>query len=234
MTTTTSSADPQDVIAVVGGTGPQGSGLALRIGRAGYRVILGSRSAERAEVKAEELRGLGVETVTGANNEDACDAASVILVAVPFEGHDELVASLAPRLVGKDVITCVNPLSFDKRGPVGLLGGDSSAAETTAELLPHSNVVGAFHHLSAVSLNDPDADLSHHTVMVATDDEDAADRTAELARAVTGNLGVCVGPLRLNRHLEPLTAILISVNRRYRTHSGVALVAVPHGLRVRR
>lgn len=221
-------------VAVIGGTGPQGSGLALRFARAGHRVVLGSRSVERAEAKAEEMRELGAAAVSGATNADACDAAPVVVVAVPYDGHDELLALLAPHLENKIVITCVNPLSFDKRGPVGLLGGDASAAETAAELLPRSTVVGAFHHLSAVSLNDPDADLSAHTVMVAADDEDAADRVAELAKAVTGNLGVCVGPLRLSRHLEPLTAVLISTNRRYRTHSGIALVGVPDGLPRRR
>lgn len=226
--------DAANVIAVVGGTGPQGSGLAFRFARAGHHVLLGSRSAERAEAKAEELRALGVNTVAGATNADACDAAAVVVVAVPYDGHDELVAALAPHLENRIVVTCVNPLSFDKRGPVGLLAGDTSAAEAVAELLPRSTVVGAFHHLSAVSLNDPHADLSPHTVMVATDDEDAADQVAELARAVTGNLGVCVGPLRLNRHLEPLTAVLISTNRRYRAHSGAALVGVPGGLPRRR
>lgn len=226
--------DSADVIAVVGGTGPQGSGLAFRFARAGHRVVLGSRSAERAEAKAEEMRALGVTTVAGATNADACDAAAVVVVAVPYDGHNDLVAALAPHLEGKTVVTCVNPLAFDKRGPVGLLGSEQSAAEAVADLLPRSTVVGAFHHLSAVSLNDPDADLSAHTVMVATDDEDAADRVAELARAVTGNLGICVGPLRLNRHLEPLTAVLISTNRRYRAHSGVALAGVSGGPPVRR
>lgn len=223
-----------DVIAVVGGTGPQGSGLAFRLARAGHRVVLGSRTAERAELKAGEMRELGLTSVTGASNAEACDQARVVVMAVPYDGHDELVAALAPHLADRIVITCVNPLAFDKRGAVGLLGGQTSAAEVAAELLPRSRVVGAFHHLSAVTLNDPDADLSGHTVMVAADDEDAADLVADLARAVTGNLGVCVGPLRLNRHLEPLTAILISTNRRYRTHSGVALVGVPEGAPIRR
>lgn len=232
--TATAQAGAGDVIAVVGGTGPQGSGLAFRFARAGHQVVLGSRSAERAEAKAEEMRQLGAATVTGATNADACDAATVVVVAVPYDGHDQLVAALALHLEDKVVVTCVNPLCFDKRGPVGLLGGDSSAAETAAKLLPRSTVVGAFHHLSAVSLHDPDVDLSDHTVMVASDDESAADRVAELARAVTGHLGVCVGPLRLNRHLEPLTAVLISTNRRYRTHSGAALVGVPDGFPVRR
>jgi NADPH-dependent F420 reductase len=191
-----SQGDPADAIAVVGGTGPQGSGLAFRLARAGHHVVLGSRSAERAVSKAEKMRTLGVTTVAGATNADACDAA-----AVPYDGHDDLVTALAPHLEDKIVVTCVNPLSFDKRGPVGLLGGDSSAAEAVAVRLPRSTVVGAFHHLPAVSLNDPDADLSTHTVMVATDDEVAADRVAELARAVTGNLGVFEGPRRRNRPL---------------------------------
>ena len=232
--TETSQPDARDVIGVVGGTGPQGSGLAFRIARSGHQVVLGSRSVERAEQKAKEMRALGATAVRGGTNADACEAASVVIVAVPYAGHDDLIAALSPHLTGKIVVTCVNPLAFDKRGAVGLLGGDASAAETAAKLVPDATVVGAFHHLSAVSLNDPDADLSKHSVMVASDDEGAADIVAELARAVTGNLGVCVGPLRLNRHLEPLTAVLISANRRYRTHSGVALVDIPDGSPTRR
>jgi NADPH-dependent F420 reductase len=232
--TDNSQSHPAGVIAVVGGTGPQGSGLARRFARAGHRVVLGSRTAERAQQKAAELRERGLPTVEGATNADACAAASVVVMAVPYDGHDELLATLAPHLDDKIVVTCVNPLAFDKRGPVGLLGGATSAAEAAAQLLPRSRVVGAFHHLSAVTLNDLEADLSAHTVMVAADDEEAADRVAELARAVTGNLGVCVGPLRLSRHLEPLTAVLISTNRRYRTHAGIALVGVPGGVPARR
>jgi NADPH-dependent F420 reductase len=190
---------------------------------------LGSRSAERARQKAQEMRADGVTTVTGATNAQACKSASLVVMAVPYEGHEELIASLAPHLENKVVVTCVNPMSFDERGPIGLLGGHHSAAEATAEMLPRSAVVGAFHHLAAASLNDPSTDLSSHTVMVAADDESAADRVAALANAVTGRPGVCVGPLRLSRHLEPLTAVLISTNRRYRTHSGMALVAVPDG-----
>jgi NADPH-dependent F420 reductase len=221
-------------VAVVGGTGPQGAGLALRLSLAGHHVSLGSRSLERAAAKATELAELGAPTVVPATNEDAVEAAPTVLLAVPYDGHDELVADLAPRLAGKVVVTCVNPLAFDAQGPVGRLGGDVSAAEAAAAMLPDSAVVGAFHHLSAVSLNDPTASLADHTVMVCADDEAAADRVAALARSVTGRPGVRVGPLRLARHLEPLTAVLISTNRRYRTHSGIALVAVPDGPPARR
>jgi len=220
-------------VAVVGGTGPQGSGLALRLALAGHRVLLGSRSVERAAAKAAELAEQGAETIEPATNQDAVRSADVVLLAVPYDGHDELVAELAPLLTDKVVVTCVNPLAFDARGPVGLLGG-TSAAETTQELVPDAAVVGAFHHLSAVSLNDPAVPLTEHSVMVCADDEAAADRVAALAESVTGRLGVCVGALRLARHLEPLTAVLISTNRRYRTHSGIALAAVPEGPPVRR
>ena len=220
-------------VAVVGGTGPQGSGLALRLALAGHRVFLGSRSVERAAAKAAELSGVGGVRIEPASNEDAVRSAEIVLLAIPYDGHDDLVAELAPLLAGKVVVTCVNPLAFDRSGPVGLLAG-TSAAEATQELVPDAAVVGAFHHLSAVSLNDPAVSLADHTVMVCADDEDAADRVAALAASVTGRSGVCVGALRLARHLEPLTAVLISTNRRYRAHSGIALAAIPEGLPVRR
>ena len=220
-------------VAVVGGTGPQGSGLALRLALAGHQVFLGSRSAERAAAKAAELSAVGAVSVEPASNEDAVQAAEIVVLAVPYDGHDALVAELAPLLADKVVVTCVNPLAFDRQGPVGLLAG-TSAAEATQELVPEAAVVGAFHHLSAVSLNDPAVSLADHTVMVCADDETAADRVAVLAASVTGRTGVCVGALRLARHLEPLTAVLISTNRRYRAHSGIAMAAVPEGLPVRR
>ena len=111
-------------IAVIGGTGPQGKGLGYRFAKSGHTVIFGSRSAERATQVAEEVRGrLASEDVAGATrgatNADAIAAANVVLLAVPYEGHDELVQSLADRLVGKTVISCVNPLAFDKRGALG-------------------------------------------------------------------------------------------------------------------
>ena len=220
-------------VAVIGGTGPQGSGLALRLALAGHRVFLGSRSLERATAKAAELSGAGGVCIEPVSNEDAVRAAEIVLLAIPYDGHDDLVAELAPMLSGKVVITCVNPLAFDRSGPVGLLAG-TSAAEATQKLVPDAAVVGAFHHLSAVALNDPSVSLADHTVMVCADDEDAADRVAALAASVTGRTGVCVGALRLARHLEPLTAVLISTNRRYRAHSGIAMAAVPEGLPVRR
>jgi NADPH-dependent F420 reductase len=215
----------------MGGTGPQGKGLAYRFARHGHSVVIGSRAAEKAvpvaaEV-AERVSGLdGAGEVTGAANADACGQADVVLLAVPYDGHDELVASLP--LEGKTVISCVNPLGFDKRGAYGLAidGGEGSAAESAQRLAPGAEVVGAFHHVSAVTLWG-DADyLDQEDVLVVGDSADAKQVAIELARCVTGRDGIDGGKLRLARQLEPLTAVLISVNRKYKTHSGVRISGV--------
>ena len=125
-------------IAVIGGTGPQGKGLGYRFARAGHSVVLGSRSAEKAGPVADEVteRLAGVEgagSVTGAANADAIGEADVVLLAVPYDGHAELVESLP--LAGKTVISCVNPLAFDKRGAHGqIIDGGGPAAPTPDSL----------------------------------------------------------------------------------------------------
>lgn len=219
----------RETVAVVGGTGPQGSGLGYRLARAGHRVVLGSRHAERAARKAAELSALpGVTgTIHGTGNADAAAEAGVVILAVPYQGHADLVRDLATVLDGKLVISCVNPLGFDRSGPYGLEVASGSAAEEAAELALGATVVGAFHHLAAPLLLDPDADLSHEDVLVCGDDVEAKERVMALAAEVTGGRGVDAGRLRLARQLEPLTAVLISVNKRYRTRSGIALTGLP-------
>jgi NADPH-dependent F420 reductase len=210
-------------IAVVGGTGPQGRGLAYRFARHGHAVVLGSRAAERADGAAAAIRErLPEADVTGATNADAAAAAGMVVLAVPHDGHDELVASLAGVLADKVVVSCVNPLGFDKQGPYGLPLA-RSAAESAAALVPDARVVGAFHHVSAVTLWGEDDYLDHEDVLVCGDDPDAKQQVIELARTVTGRDGVDAGRLRLARQLEPLTAVLISINKRYRTRSGVSI-----------
>jgi 8-hydroxy-5-deazaflavin:NADPH oxidoreductase len=215
-------------IAVIGGTGPQGRGLAYRWAKHGHRVLIGSRSAERAAATAEEILGrLPDAEVSGAANADAAVSADVVVLAVPYDGHDDLVTALADRLAGKIVISCVNPLGFDKQGPYGLDVPGGSAAETTAALVPSARVVGAFHHVSAVSLWGEAEFLDHEDVLVCGDDADAKAVVVELARAITSRDGVDAGRLRMARQLEPLTAVLISVNKRYKTRSGIAVSGIP-------
>jgi NADPH-dependent F420 reductase len=213
-------------IAVVGGTGPQGRGLAYRFALAGHTVLLGSRDAGRAQEKADEINArLDEPRVAGLENADAVGKADVVLLAVPWEGHAALVASLAESLAGKVVISCVNPLGFDQDGPFGLVL-EESAAQETQRLVPTARVVGAFHHVAALSLWKTPDPLSHEDVLVCGDDADAKALVQDLASAVTGKRGIDAGGLRLARQLEPLTAVLISMNKRYKTRSGVAITGV--------
>jgi NADPH-dependent F420 reductase len=216
----------------MGGTGPQGKGLGYRFARHGHDVVIGSRAAEKAQVVADELaeRLAGVQgagSVTGAANAAACAAADVVVLAVPWDGHDELVASLP--LAGRTVISCVNPLAFDKRGAHGLVidGGEGSAAERAQALAPEATVVGAFHNVSAVALWDKE-DYLDEDVLCVGDSDDGKAVAMELARSVTGREGISAGKLRLARQLEPLTAVLISINRKYKVHSGIRITGLDH------
>ena len=213
-------------IAVVGGTGPQGRGLAYRFAAAGNEVILGSRDAGRASEKADEInQKLDSSAVSGAENVAAIGSSDIVLLAVPWEGHAALVTSLADSLAGKIVISCVNPLGFDKDGPFGLVLQESAAQEAQ-RLVPSARVIGAFHHVAALSLWKNTEPLTHEDVLVCGDDAEAKATVMELAASVTGKVGIDAGALRLARQLEPLTAVLISMNKRYKTRSGVAITGV--------
>jgi NADPH-dependent F420 reductase len=214
-------------IAVIGGTGPQGRGLAYRWARHGHRVVLGSRSADRAQQTAGEITDrLPDASVSGAANADAAAGADVVVLAVPYDGHDELVASLADQLAGKIVVSCVNPLGFDKQGPYGLDVPAGSAAQAAAALVPTARIVGAFHHVSAPTLWGEQEYLDHEDVLVCGDDAEAKAVAVELARAVTSRDGVDAGRLRIARQLETWTAVLISINKRYKTRSGTSISGI--------
>jgi NADPH-dependent F420 reductase len=210
------------VLAVLGGTGEQGRGLARRFALAGHPVVIGSRSAERAAQAAEGLSG----SVTGASNADAASQADLVIVAVPWDGHKELLTELAPVLAGKIVIDCVNPLGFDKQGAFALDVEEGSAAEQAAAVLPESRVVGAFHHVSAVLLLDEAVDNVDTDILVLGDDREATDLVQELVAEIKGMRGVFAGRLRNAHQVEALTANLISVNRRYTCHAGLRVTDI--------
>jgi NADPH-dependent F420 reductase len=211
------------IVGVLGGTGDQGRGLAYRLATAGNPVIIGSRSAERAQSAAAELGG---GRIRGLANEDAAGEAEVVIVAVPWEGHKDLLASLARALDGKIVIDCVNPLGFDKRGAYPLRVPEGSAAQQAAEVLPDSWVVGAFQHVSAVVLLDPEVTTVDLDVMVLGDDREATDLVQALAGRIPGVRGVYAGRLRNCGQIEALTANLVSINRRYKAHAGLRVTDI--------
>jgi NADPH-dependent F420 reductase len=216
------------VVAVLGGTGPQGRGLVRRWAAAGLSTVVGSRDRERAAQTAQALADATGGDVRGLTNGDAAAAGDVVVVAVPYDGHADLLRSLAEPLAGKIVVDCVNPLGFDKQGGYALRVPDGSAAQEAAALLPNSVVVAAFHHVSAVLLDDPEVTSVDTDVLVLGEGEhrDATDLVRALADAIPGMRGVYAGRLRNAPQVEALTANLIAVNRRYRTHAGLRLTGL--------
>ncbi|MET9113006.1 NADPH-dependent F420 reductase [Streptomyces longwoodensis] len=210
------------VVGVLGGTGPQGKGLAYRLAKAGQKVIIGSRAADRARSAAEEL-GHGVE---GADNAECARRSDVVIVAVPWEGHGDTLAALREDLAGKLVVDCVNPLGFDKKGAYALKPEEGSAAEQAAALLPGSRVTAAFHHLSAVLLQDPGIEEIDTDVMVLGEERADVETVQALAGRIPGMRGVFAGRLRNAHQVESLVANLISVNRRYKAHAGLRVTDV--------
>ena len=213
-------------IAVLGGTGPQGRGLARRFAAAGLPVVIGSRSAERAADAASALATATGGSVTGADNAGAAEAGDLVVVAVPWDGHGELLKALATALAGKVVVDCVNPLGFDKQGAFALPVEEGSAAQQAQAILTDSVVVGAFHNVSAVMLEDPEVTSVDTDVMVLGDVREATDLVQDLAATIPGVRGVYAGRLRNAHQVEALTANLISVNRRYKAHAGIRVTDI--------
>ena len=215
-------------LAFLGGTGDQGRGLARRLALAGHSILLGSRSAERAESAAESVLASLPDgaSVRGLTNAEAAAEADLVVVAVPYEGHAALLADVAKQLAGKIVIDCVNPLGFDERGAFSLDVPEGSAAEQAASLLPDSTVVAAFHHVSAVLLLDPEVDSLDTDVLVLGDNREATDQVQALVADIKGMRGIYAGRLRNTRQVEALTANLISINRRYKAHAGLRVTDV--------
>ena len=221
-------------IALIGGTGPEGRGLATRFALAGHRVIIGSRRAERGVAAAAEVEGLvaaavasaaAAGAVSGATNEAAVAAADLVVVTVPYEGHRATLEALAEALAGKIVVDAVVPVRFE-RGPRPVAVEAGSATEEAAALLPGARVAGAFHNLPAEVLLQPDAPLDAD-VLVTADDAEAKRIVCELAESIAGVRAVDAGPLRFSRFVEGITVLLIGISGRYKAHSSVRVSGLP-------
>lgn len=217
---------PDLTVGVLGGTGPQGKGLATRWAQAGLKVVIGSRDAERAQDAAAEIAEAAGGSVTGRDNAGCASAADIVLVAVPWDAHQRTLESLRAELAGKIVVDCVNPLGFDSKGPYALEVPEGSAAQQAEQVLPDSRVTAAFHHVSAVTLADLSVTHVDLDVLVLGDDREATDVVRELADVIPGVRGVYGGRLRNAHQVEALTANIIAINRRYKAHAGLRITDV--------
>jgi NADPH-dependent F420 reductase len=221
-------------IAVVGGTGPLGMGLALRWARAGENVIIGSRDAARAQAAAAEIssRTAGKGQLSGAENTAAVAAADVVVLAMPFAGHAAVLKQLKPFFrAGAVLIDATVPLAATVGGRATRTLGvwQGSAAEETAELVPAGvTVAAAFQSLSAETLNGDG--LIDCDVIVCTDDAHAREVTTELAAKIPGVRALNGGALENARVLEQITALLITLNIKYHVHAaGLRITGLPDG-----
>ncbi len=222
-------------IAIIGGTGDQGKGLALRWAQAGFDIVVGSRAAERASDAAKEMRetlakaGFTDAAVSGAHNTEAAASSSIVVLTVPFAAQintlKEIRDKLQPGAVVIDVTVPLEPAVGGK--PTRVLGvWAGSAAEQCKEQLPDTvTVVSAFHNVGAEAL----ADLSHEVecdVLVCGDKKDAKEAVRPLVAAIPGCRYVDGGPLANSRTVEAITALLIGINIRYKSHSGIRITAI--------
>ncbi len=224
-------------IAILGGTGPEGTGLALRWARAGETVIIGSRDAARAERTADGIRQrIGANSnaqISGMENSAACAASDLLVLTVPFAGQAELLKKLKPAIrPGSILIDATVPLAHSVGGRATRTLGvwQGSAAQQAAELVPHGvSVVAAFQNVSAETLNG-DADLDCDVdcdVIVCSDDANATQVAMKLAARIPGVRAIDGGKLENARIVEQLTALLIGLSIRHKGHGGIRITGLP-------
>lgn len=209
-------------VAIVGGTGSLGSGLALRLAAPGVRVIIGSRDREKAKTVVESLRkSLTRGALEGETNQEAVKEAEFVVIAVPYEGHATTVAQLKGQLAGKTVIDAVVPL---KKGRPFVPAAGSALLEAQQILGDEAPVVGALHNISAVDLQSADAALGD--VLVCGDNEAAKQKVMEVIRRI-GARSFDAGPAANAYVVEGLTGVLISLNRKYKSkHASVKVTGI--------
>ena len=214
-------------IAVLGGTGKEGSGLALRWARAGFPVAIGSRDPERARAAVERLRPLApAASLYGLTNAEAAAWGEVVVIAVPYEGHGPLLAALRETLRGKRVIDVVVPLDPQNPRRYAPPPEGSATAEAQRILGSETPVVGAFHNISHHLLHDPEG-TPDCDVLVVGDHREAKAEAIALAEAI-GLTAYDAGPLANASIVEGLTAVLIGLNMRYKTRgAGIRITGIP-------
>lgn len=211
-------------VGILGGTGPAGRGVAIRLAHAGYDTVLGSRDPERAAAAAAAMDPRGAGTIRGASNEEAagCD---LVVVATPWDSAVATVRSLRAQLAGKTVVSMVNALAREGKELTPLYPPRGSMAAQIGAALPESFVVGAFHHLPAAEMEDLDSDLNAD-VVIFSDHAEPLERVASMVDEMKGLRAVTAGSMSLASAVEAFTAVCISINIRHKAHSYVRLAGL--------
>ncbi len=215
------------MLAILGGTGPEGKGLALRLAMAGESPIIGSRDAARGAAAAAELAqsAPGV-VIEGTDNSGAAAAADVVFLAFPYEGQRPVLEDLGEALKGKIVVCVIAPMKFERGiGASAVEVEAGSAAQEAQQMLPDSQVVAAFQNASAEELLDPNV-VMEGDVVVCSDHADAKKLVMGLADKIKNLRGVDGGNLANAKYVEQITPMLVNINRIYKIHAGIKIVGI--------
>ena len=219
------------MLAFLGGTGPEGKGMALRLALAGEDVVIGSRDAQRAMTAAEELAAMiqdaaGRGSVEGADNSDAAQRADAAFLTVPYDAQRPMLEQLAAPLAGKVVVNVIAPMRFERgKGAIAVSVEAGSAAEEAQSLLPDSHVVAAFQNVSAEELQEPRHNMEGDVVICA-DNPGAKALVTTLTEKIPDLRPVDGGGLLNAKYVEQITPLLVNINRIYKVHSGIRIVGV--------
>jgi NADPH-dependent F420 reductase len=214
-------------LAFVGGTGPEGLGLAMRMAHAGHEIAVGSRSKERGEEGAAKVReAVSTATVSGGENGEVVADAEVVFLTFPYSGQQPTLDALGSALDGKIVCDVVAPLEFQQGiGAVALNVEGKSAAQEAAAQLPNARVVSAFQNMSAEKLMELDHEVECD-VLVCGRDAEAKQVIIGLANQIAGVRGVDAGGLSQSRYVEMITSLLINLNRKYKTQTSIKIIGL--------
>jgi hypothetical protein len=216
-------------IAVLGGTGPAGRALATRLADLGHDAVVGSRDPERARGIVAEARtrwGDRLDRLDGATNEDAAEGAELVVLAFPWQAAVDMARALAPRLAGKVAVSMANAIERVGDGFSAVVPPEGSLAAAVAAAAPDARVVAALHHVPARAFADLDAAIDAD-VLVCSDDRAAASDVVELVAKIPRLHPVDVGGLHNAVGIEAFTAVMLSVNMRYKVRTGLRLTGLP-------
>ena len=214
------------LLGFIGGTGPEGRGLALRLAMAGESVLIGSRDVNRAAQAVESISSqVPTGLIRGALNIEVAREADIVLVALPYAAQKESLEELRQPLAGKIVVEMVVPLSFGGGSAKAILVPEGSAALQAQSILEDSTVVAAFQNTSASDLLIPGKSIDSD-VVVCADDDNARGVVMRLAEKIKGGRAVNGGGLENARYVEDFTALLININRIYKAHTSIRIVGI--------
>jgi NADPH-dependent F420 reductase len=211
-------------IGIIGGTGPEGLGLAMRFAKAGDRVAIGSRSQERAEEAERKVKkALPEAKVRGLVNAEAVEQTEVVFLTVPWDAHQSTLENLAEAIGDKILVDVVVPMLFDRGQPKAIPVDEGSAAQQARAVVPKAKVISAFHHLDGIGLQNIERPMQGD-VLVCGDHKGAIKKVMALVERIEYVRALDAGGLSNSRYLEEWTVMLLHLNRIHKAHTGVRIV----------